>query len=100
MKSFDPDRELIRVVDDEEMSAEAFARMAKTAAVVRCEKCDRIIDHPGLDPKHKYTCIRCSEERMYKMKLRPRTFYRASKIPYVKKPKGIELPGSVILTGK
>ena len=98
MKKIDPTKPLIRVVD--EISAEEFAKVAKAATTVRCEKNQSKIEYPGLDPKHKYTCIRCGEEQMYKMKLRPRTFYPASKIPYVKKPRKIELPGSVILTGK
>lgn len=97
MRKFDPNKPLIRVID-EEMSAEDFSKLAKAATVVRCEKCSSVIDRPGLDPKREWVCERCAIEQQYKLATRPRTFYPNNHVPYVKRPRKLEL-GSVILTG-
>jgi hypothetical protein len=96
-RAFDPEKPYIRVTD--EMSAEDFSRLAKKTAEVRCANCDRLIRHSGLDPKREWVCTVCSSEQEFELKLRPRMFYADNHIPYVKKPKRIEL-GSLILTGK
>jgi len=84
-RAFDPGQPFIRITDDDPQTpvsdAERFARLARKAALVRCAKCQAVIEAP---PGREWVCVRCQEDQYYARLRRPRTVYRGH-IPLVKK---------------